>query len=140
MREFLRTYNQAYHTTILLTSHYMSDVEALCDRVILIDDGRLFFDGALEDVIARFADFKLVTVRLENAPDLEKPNLQSYGEIIEQSHDCIKLKVARNRVIPVCRALLEQFPVADMDIEEVSIEEIVRNLFARPDPAAAIAA
>ncbi len=140
VREFLRTYNQAYKTTILLTSHYMSDVEALCKRVILIDHGRLFFDGALEDVIARFANFKLVTVRLENAPGLVRPILSGYGEVLEESHDCVKLKVARRRVIPVCKALLEQLPVADMDIEEVSIEEIMRNLFARSDSTTAIAA
>src|SRR5213596_1946053 len=65
VREFLRAYNQAYRTTILLTSHYMSDIEALCRRAIIIDEGRLFYDGPLEEVIQRFADFKLVRVRFE---------------------------------------------------------------------------
>ncbi len=140
VREFLRSYNAAYHTTILLTSHYMADVEALCRRVILIDHGRLFFDGALEEVIERFADFKFLSVRFDAGSGVRTLDLQGYGQLLEETPGSIKLKVPRNRVIPVCKILLEQLPVTDMDIEEISIEEIVRNLFARQSRPAAIAA
>ena len=131
VREFLRTYNETFRTTILLTSHYMSDIEALCRRVIIIDEGRIFFDGALEEVIDRFADFKLVTVQLESGAHLSAWDWQQFGTVLEESRDRLKLKVSRDRVIPVCKALLERLPVADIDIQEVSAEEVIRNIFAR---------
>ena len=134
VREFLRTYNEAYRTTILLTSHYMSDIEALCRRVIIIDEGRIFFDGALEEVIDRFADFKLVTVQLDHGACLSALDWQQFGTVLEESRDRLKLKVSRDRVIPVCKALLERLPVADIDIEEVSTGEVIRNIFARFGP------
>src|SRR5438876_4663368 len=63
VREFLRTYNATRKTTILLTSHYMADIQELCDRVIIIDHGEIFFDGRLDDVLDRFADFKVITIQ-----------------------------------------------------------------------------
>ena len=133
VREFLRAYNQAYRTTILLTSHYMSDIEALCRRAIIIDEGRLFYDGPLEEVIQRFADFKLVTVDFDGEFVPPAQQLPGWGEVLEASPGRLKLKVARQRVIAVCKTLLEQCPVADLDIQEVSVEEVIRNIFARAD-------
>src|SRR6478672_12232108 len=78
VREFLRTYNEISRTTIVLTSHYMSDIEALCRRVIIIDSGKLFFDGALGDVVDRFATSKLVTVELEYNTAWPVTELQRY--------------------------------------------------------------
>src|SRR5437867_407687 len=129
VREFLRAYNQAYRTTILLTSHYMSDIEALCRRTIIIDEGRLFYDGPLEQVIHRFADFKLVTVEFDGEFAPSAQQLPGWGEVLEASPGRLKLKVARQRVIAVCKTLLEQCPVADLDIQEVSVEEVIRNIF-----------
>jgi ABC-2 type transport system ATP-binding protein len=131
VREFLRHHNHARHTTILLTSHYMADIEELCRRVIIIDRGSLFFDGRLGEILDRFADFKLVTIR---GPDIQgRPgiDLQRYGEAIEQTPGTIRLKVKRDRVIPVCKALLDELPVHDIDIQEVPVEDIIRQLFAR---------
>jgi len=67
VREFLRNYNTSRKTTILLTSHYMADIQELCRRVIIIDHGRIFFDGELSEVLDRFADFKLVTIQCDGA-------------------------------------------------------------------------
>src|SRR5216110_1592453 len=67
VREFLREHNSRRKTTILLTSHYMTDIQELCQRVIIIDKGTIFFDGALSQVLDRFADFKIVTIHLANA-------------------------------------------------------------------------
>jgi ABC-2 type transport system ATP-binding protein len=133
VREFLRQHNQTHKTTILLTSHYMSDIEALCRRVIIIDRGAIFFDGPLADVVDRFANSKLVTVELEGnaAPSAEE--LQQFGKILEQVPGRIRLKVPRQRVIPACKALLERLPVADLDIQDVSVEDVIRNLFIRSD-------
>jgi len=129
VREFLRQYNATHHTTILLTSHYMADIQALCERVIIIDKGTIFFDGRLSDIVDRFADSKLVTIQCEAAASGPAGQLEKYGEIVEQTSGAIQLKVKRERVIPVCKALLDELPVSDIDIQEVPIEEVIRRLF-----------
>jgi len=131
VREFLRSYNARNETTIVLTSHYMADIQELCERVIIIDRGQLFFDGKLDDIVDRFADFKLITIHCEGAAECAPETLQKFGEVVEQNTGSIKLKVKRDRVVPVCKALLDELPVQDLDIEEVPIEEVIRNIFAR---------
>ena len=131
VREFLRGHNARRKTTILLTSHYMTDIQELCQRVIIIDHGTIFFDGQLKDVIDRFADFKVITISCEGSKDCPAESLAKYGEVVEHAAGTIKLKVKRDRVIPVCKALLDELPVTDIDIEEVPIEDIIRQLFAR---------
>jgi len=130
VREFLRTYNATNKTTILLTSHYMADIQALCRRVIIIDRGSISFDGKLEEVLDRFADFKLITIQCSEG-GAAAGNLDRYGTVVERTSGTVKLKVQRERVIPVCKALLDELPVTDIDIQEVPIEEIIRQLFAR---------
>jgi ABC-2 type transport system ATP-binding protein len=131
VREFLREHNAKQKTTILLTSHYMADIQELCERVIIIDHGTIFFDGKLSDVLDRFADFKLITIQCDGAGWQSAKDLHKYGEVVEHSAGSIKLKVKRDRVIPVCKALLDELPVTDIDIQEVPIEEVIRRIFAR---------
>jgi ABC-2 type transport system ATP-binding protein len=131
VREFLQHYNAHRQTTILLTSHYMGDIQALCRRVIIIDRGTIFFDGQLSEVLDRFADFKLVTIQCAGAAAFPSESLSKYGEVVEQGAGAIKLKVKRDRVIPVCKALLDEVPVSDIDIQEVPIEDVIRQIFAR---------
>jgi len=131
VREFLREHNRKEKTTILLTSHYMADIQALCERVIIIDQGAISFDGRLSEVVDRFADFKLVTIHIEGAANHSAVNLNKYGEVLEQTPGRITLKVKRDRVIPVCKTLLDELPVSDIDIQEVPIEEVIRRVFAR---------
>jgi ABC-2 type transport system ATP-binding protein len=131
VREFLRGYNAREQTTILLTSHYMTDIQQLCKRVIIIDHGAIFFDGQLNEVIDRFADFKLITIQCEGGNNQPAADLARYGEVVERTAGNIKLKVKRDRVIPVCKALLDELPVSDIDIEEVPIEDVIRQIFAR---------
>jgi ABC-2 type transport system ATP-binding protein len=131
VREFLREYNAIRKTTILLTSHYMADIQELCRRVLIIDRGTLFFDGQLSEIVDRFATFKLITIQL--GADAERPpqTFEEYGEVVERTPLSVKLKVNRDRVIPVCKALLDDLPVTDIDIAEVPIEEVIRQLFSR---------
>jgi len=139
VRDFLRRHNAAHKTTILLTSHYMADIEELCERVIIIDRGKLFFDGRLQDVLDRFADFKLITIHCAGLEKATSRDLARYGEVVEQTPASLQLRVKRDRVIPVCKALLDELPVKDIDIQEVPIEEIVRQIFGgipEPDKAA----
>src|SRR5258707_14219854 len=98
VREFLREHNARRKTTILLTSHYMTDIQELCRRVIIIDHGTIFFDGRLADILDRFADSKLVTIQCEGAADCSVEHLGKYGEIVEQNAGTIRLKIKRDRV------------------------------------------
>ena len=131
VREFLRHHNDREKTTILLTSHYMTDIQELCERVIIIDRGAISFDGRLSDVVDRFADFKFVTIQCDVTTLYSAEHLGKYGEIVEQQPGTITLKVKRDRVIPSCKALLDELPVTDIDIHEVPIEEVIRRVFAR---------
>jgi ABC-2 type transport system ATP-binding protein len=131
VRNFLREHNARRKTTILLTSHYMADIQELCRRVIIIDHGSIFFDGKLTEIIDRFADFKLITIQCEPGAATNRALLDECGEVLEQSPSQIKFKVKRERVIAVCKRLLDLLPVTDIDIQEVPIEDIIRQLFAR---------
>jgi len=131
VREFLREYNAKNKTTILLTSHYMADIQELCERVIIIDKGVISFDGRLSEVVDRFADFKLITIQFEGTATHSAESVAKYGEVVEQSPGCLTLKVKRDRVIPACKALLDELPVSDIDIQEVPIEDVIRKVFAR---------
>jgi ABC-2 type transport system ATP-binding protein len=132
VREFLKHHNATYKTTILLTSHYMADIQALCERVIIIDHGSLFFDGRLDDILSRFATVKIVTVQLGGGVAATHP--EKYGDPVESNQGILKLRVPRERVIPVCKALLDELPVKDIDIEEVPVEDVIRQLFRREAP------
>jgi len=136
VREFLRSYNARQKTTILLTSHYMNDIEELCDRVIIIDHGTIFFDGKLSQVVDRFADSKMVTIQCAAGAEYSLAELAKYGEAAEQGPGVIQLKVKRDRVISVCKALFDQLPVLDIDIQEVPIEEVIRRIFVRENSGA----
>ena len=131
VREFLRHHNATRKTTIVLTSHYMADIQELCQRVIIIDHGKIFFDGKLNDILDRFADFKLVTIQTQGTLNCPAERLQEYGEVVERGDSTVKFKVKRDRVIPVCKALLDTLPVSDIDIQEVPIEDVIRLIFAR---------
>ncbi len=131
VREFLRHHNATRQTTILLTSHYMTDIKELCQRVIIIDHGKIFFDGQLSEVIDRFADFKLVTIQTEGGKTFSNEALAKFGEVTEQNANGIKFKIKRDHVIPACKALLDELPVSDIDIQEVPIEDIIRQIFDR---------
>ncbi len=131
VREFLREYNAKHKTTILLTSHYMTDIQELCKRVVIIDKGVISFDGQLSDVVDRFADFKLITIQFEGTATYSAEAVAKYGELVEHTPGTLTLKVKRDRVIPVCKALLDEIPVSDIDIQEVPIEDVIRKIFAR---------
>ena len=131
LREFLRDYNARQKITIVLTSHYMTDIQELCRRVIIIDKGKIFFDGLLSEVIDRFADFKIVSISWLTGTSFPSVDLLQFGEVLQQTSNRIQLKVKRDHVIAVCKRLLDELPVNDIDIQEVPIEEVIRQIFAR---------
>lgn len=129
IREFVREYNLRHGATILLTSHYMADVEALCQRVVVIHHGRILFDGALTDLVKRFSPHKTIAVDLEQAVD---PALAAgFGEVISQNESRLSLRVPKLETPKVASRLLAQLPVSDLTIEEPPIEEVIEQLFAQ---------
>jgi ABC-2 type transport system ATP-binding protein len=126
VREFLRSYNQDKQVVTMLTSHYMQDIEALCERVIIIDEGRLFFDGPLSGIIDRFATHKIVSLTFAEAVHTDFAML---GEIVERTPQTLKLKVPRASVSDTCREILTNCPVTDIGVQEPPVEEVIRQLF-----------
>src|SRR5262249_6072046 len=129
VRQFLREHNERHHTTIVLTSHYMADIQELCRRASIIDPRTRLFYGRVSEVVDRFADAKLVTIQCEIGAPGAEANLSRFGKVIEQTPTTVRLEVKRERVIPVCKALLDELPVTDIDIQEVPIEEVIRRIF-----------
>jgi len=127
MRDFIKEYNRRYKATILLTSHYMGDVKELCRRVLIIDKGKLVFDGQLSEITQKYADYKLISVVL--AREVEEKALKSLGEIKEFSFPKLVYFVKRDEVSKIAAKVLENLPVADLNIEEPAIEDIIRELF-----------
>ena len=126
VREFLRIYNEEHRIVTLLTSHYMQDIEELCDRVLIIDHGKIFFDGPLTKIIDRFSGYKLVSLTFEKEATRD---FSAFGEVIEQTPVSIQLKVPRGKVTETCRRLLEACYVSDINVQEVPVEEVIRQLF-----------
>ena len=131
VREFLREHNQTHKTTILMTSHYMADIQELCERVIIIDHGKTFFDGRLDDILDRFADYKVVTLQFALGQTAPAVTAEKFGEVLERGEGTLRLKIKRDRVIPSCKALMDELPITDIDIQEVPVEDIIRQLFQR---------
>ena len=127
MRDFIKEYNRHFKATILLTSHYMGDVKELCRRVLIIDKGTLVFDGQLSEITQKYADHKLISVVL--AQEVEEKALKSLGEIKEFSFPKLVYFVKRDEVSKITARVLENLPVADLNIEEPPIENIIRELF-----------
>jgi ABC-2 type transport system ATP-binding protein len=127
LRDFVKAYNKRYNATILLTSHYMKDVEQLCERIIVIDHGKILYDGSLSNIIKKYAKNKSITVLLEKPVAKEK--LAKLGTILEFEERRVVLSIPRGKSSSTAAKLLEAFPVEDLNIEETNIEEIIRDVF-----------
>ena len=127
VRKFLAEYNQRYGATIILTSHYMADITALCDRVLLIHQGQLIYDGLLDDLLDRFAPYRQVKVELARA--LSHAELTSYGEIESIQGQEVRFLVPREKLTTTISRLLAQLPIQDLSVSDPPIEEIIGRLF-----------
>ena len=116
VREFLKRHNQVSGVTTLLTSHYMGDIEELCQRVIIIDHGKLFFDGPLTSIVDRFSAHKVLHLTFSREVD---GRFEGLGEVLESSALSVRLRVQRTRVADVCREALAVWPVSDLAVTEV---------------------
>jgi ABC-2 type transport system ATP-binding protein len=110
----------------MLTSHYMQDIQELCDRVIIIDHGKIFFDGPLNSIIDRFSGYKIITLTFQDAGQRDFSLL---GEVIAQTPVSVQLRVPRVKVTETARQLLEGCAVSDISVQEMPVEEVIRQLF-----------
>ena len=136
IRSFVAEYNARTGAAVLLTSHYMADVQALCKRVIVIHHGRILFDGALAALGDRFAATKTIEVTLGDGA-AEGADLSPYGEVIgfDADEGRTRLRVARADAPRVTTRLLQDLPVADLTIEDPPIEDVIEQVFNAEAPA-----
>jgi ABC-2 type transport system ATP-binding protein len=127
IRAFIAEYNRRHGATVLLTSHYMADVEALCRRVIVIHHGTLLYDGDLEGLIGRFSPHKTVIVEL--ARQAAETALRAYGEVVTYEDGRVTLRVAKSETAAVTARLLAELPVTDLTVEDPPIEEVIEQVF-----------
>lgn len=128
VRTFLKDYNQRTGATIILTSHYMADITALCKRVLLIHQGGLMYDGSLSGILERFAPYR--EVRIETAEPRTAEELSSFGEIEEHDGRVAKLLVRREVMTESVQRMLATLNVTDLSVGEPAIDGIIAKLFA----------
>jgi ABC-2 type transport system ATP-binding protein len=132
IREFIKEYNQRHGASVMLTSHYMADVEALCKRVIVVHHGRIIFDGQLAELAQRFNENKTIIVKPGEEP-LETARLAAYGEVIAEEDGQISLRVPREQATRVTAQILAELPITDVSIADPPIEDAIERMFATPD-------
>jgi ABC-2 type transport system ATP-binding protein len=130
IRSFIAEYNRRFGATVLLTSHYMADVEALCRRVIIIHHGRLLFDGDLSLLVQKFTEHKTIIVQLGDC----QADLRSYGEVVSCADGRFTLRVPKAETAHVTERLLADLPVIDLLVEDTPIEEVIERVFAQENP------
>ena len=134
-RQCLLDYNLSKGVTVLLTSHYMKDVAALCRRVLVINHGRIIYDGLLSGIVERFSHHKLVRIQL--APGTAPPvdgELGRFGEVVSVVHPLATIKVPRPAVSEVLSALLDRYTLADVSVEDPPLEEVIADVFSHSIP------
>lgn len=127
IRDFLTEYNRVSKATIILTSHYMEDIRRLCDRVMIIDHGKLLYDGSYTNLTKRYADTKRLEIVLKHKVDLE--NLSKFGHVIEKRELMVSISVPREKSAETTAHILEHYPVEDLSVHEESMEDIVSEIF-----------
>jgi ABC-2 type transport system ATP-binding protein len=129
VRDFVQRYNERYDATLILTSHYMEDVQRLCPRVIVIDKGKLVYDGALEELVTRIRPDKRVILRF--AQPVEEKDLAGFGTVVRHGPGESVLDVHKDAVNRVLAEALARLPVSDLTVEAPPLEEVMSELFAR---------
>lgn len=126
IQQFLKYYQEKRKITILLTSHYMKDIAALCKRVVIIAGGRIEYDGSLSGVIDKFSGHKVMTLQFA---DGHQPDLSRLGEVLDETWPKVQLRVDRSDVPSVLAEVLRDNPIEDVAVEDVPLEEVIAELF-----------
>ncbi len=131
IQQFLKAYQQERRTTILLTSHYMKDIEALCKRVVIIANGAIYHDGSLEDIVDRFSGEKIVTLQMTDGRSVDA--LKNLPGLVEIEAPKIKFRVDRDDVGRTLSDILASHSVDDIVVEEPPLEEVISNVFSEAE-------
>ena len=130
IRDFVTRYNATTGATILLTSHYMADVKALAERVVVIDHGKLLYDGLLTGLIDRYAPHKTITLHLERPVD--RADVAAYGEVVSADDVQVSVRTDKAQAAAVTARMLAELPVADLSVEDPPLEYVIDQVFHRP--------
>lgn len=131
VREFIKEYNKTYEATVILTSHYMDDVKELSKRVLVIDGGKLVFDGNLTQLISKYARNKLLSLVLSKSVSASR--LEEYGKVTTIGFPKVQLTIPRQSATETAAKMLKNLPIIDLTIEEPPIEAIIREVFTKED-------
>ena len=128
VQEFLKHNQKEQGITVILTSHYMKDVEALCQRAIIINEGDIKHDGPLADIVDRFSSHKVIALQFSGAsvPD----DLSSFGEVFDAQPPRVKLRVPRGEIPKILSQILNKYTVEDVSVQDRPLEEVIAELFA----------
>ncbi|MEM8962737.1 MAG: ATP-binding cassette domain-containing protein [Acidobacteriota bacterium] len=130
VREFILRYRQRHRPAMIITSHYMEDIEQLCRRILIMREGELVWDGLLEEVVARFARFKVLSaeLRAHEGPLARHEGLDALGTVIDHEPTLIRLEVPRGSVTEAASFVLSHYPVADLTIEDEPVGRIIERI------------
>jgi ABC-2 type transport system ATP-binding protein len=129
IQKFLKHYQEVRRITILLTSHYMKDVAALCRRVVVINHGLIVYDGSLSGIIDRFSSHKVLTLLFANGS--LPSDFSKYGEVVEIAEPRVKLRVDRQQIAGVLSTVLANHTLEDVSVEDPPLEEVIAQVFAQ---------
>lgn len=130
IRDFIRKYNEKIKTTIILTSHYMEDIAQLCERIVIIDQGKILYDGKLDDLIEKYAPNKRATFYFSGK--IGRDEFEKFGHVSEFEVGRVSFEIPRNEIKDFTGKILScDFAIEDIEIDEESIENIIRNIFSR---------
>ena len=131
VQDFLRFYQEEQKITVILTSHYMKDVEALCKRAVIINDGEIKHDGSLEEIVDRFSQHKIIQLQFaagQNASDLAR-----FGQVLEQTGPRTRIEVERQKVPTVLSSILNEYRIEDVGVQDRPLEEVIAEMFKSSD-------
>jgi ABC-2 type transport system ATP-binding protein len=129
IQRFLRYYQEIRKITVLLTSHYMKDVAALCRRVVVIAQGKIIYDGSLAGIVDRFSGHKVLTLQFPNGN--MPSDLARFGEVVELAEPRVKLRIERQAISRVLSSLLAGHTPEDISVEDPPLEEVIAQVFAQ---------
>lgn len=127
IREFLKYYNTNRKTTIILTSHYMGDIEDLCKRSIIINNGEIVYDGDLNKINDLFSQKKLIKINLENS--VKRHEIEKFGQIVSYEDTIVTIEVNKQDLKVISQDILKALPILDFNIEDIPIEEGILLLY-----------
>ncbi|MDP1561015.1 MAG: ABC transporter ATP-binding protein [Pirellulaceae bacterium] len=127
IQQFLKHYQEVRSITILLTSHYMKDIEALCQRVVIINEGRIQFDGSLAEIVGKFDQERIVSLRLADTTGIA--DLQQFGRVTRSQPPQVQLRIPRSQVTSALTEILNRYQVDDVSVSDPPLEEVFAHLF-----------